>query len=114
MHSSVRLNRWLIASVLLSFFLALPAQSLVLKPKALFNLNWKFVQGNPTGAQASSFNDAAWQTVSVPHSASYDPPTVNGELNFYGSPNTPNKDYWYRKKFVCPASAKKYSSGSER
>jgi beta-galactosidase len=107
MHGSARINRWLVASVLLSIFLALPAQSLVLKPKALFNLNWKFIQGNPTGAQASTFNDAAWQTVSVPHSASYDAPTVNAELNFYGSPQTPNKDYWYRKKFLCPASAQK-------
>jgi beta-galactosidase len=107
MHCSARLNRWFIASILLSILLALPAQSLVLKPKALFNLNWKFIQGNPTGAQASSFNDAAWQTVSVPHSASYDAPTVNAELNFYGGPQTPNKDYWYRKKILCPASAKK-------
>ncbi|MFV0290956.1 MAG: glycoside hydrolase family 2 TIM barrel-domain containing protein [Mangrovibacterium sp.] len=29
--------------------------------------NWKFFKGNPENAQAVSFNDAKWQTVSVPH-----------------------------------------------
>jgi beta-galactosidase/beta-glucuronidase len=77
------------------------------KGDALFNLNWKFIQGNPANAQSPSTSDASWQTVCVPHSASYDPPTVAGELAFYGSPKTPNKDYWYRKSFTCPANAKK-------
>ena len=77
------------------------------KGDALFNLNWKFIQGNPANAQSPSTSDASWQNVCVPHSASYDAPTVDGELNFYGSPKAPNKDYWYRKSFTCPANAKK-------
>jgi hypothetical protein len=84
-------------------------QALTLKPDALFNLNWKFIQGNPSGSpQSTTFSDASWATVSIPHSASYDAPTVASELKFYGNPsNTAMTHYWYRKKFVCPASAQK-------
>jgi beta-galactosidase len=75
---------------------------------ASFNQNWKFYQGVPTGTpQATTYDDASWATVCVPHSASYDPPTVNGELAFYGNGTNPNKYYWYRKTFVCPANARK-------
>ncbi len=73
-----------------------------------FNLGWKFYKGIPTGSpQSLTYNDAAWTTVSIPHSASYDPPTVAGELGFYGNASAPNVDYWYRKKFICPANARK-------
>ena len=73
-----------------------------------WNLDWKFFRGTPSGTPASpSYNDASWETVSVPHSASYDAPTVTTELAFYGTPSAPNKYYWYRKNFACPASARK-------
>jgi hypothetical protein len=73
-----------------------------------FNLDWKFYKGTPTGMpQNLKYDDGAWTTVSVPHSASYDPPTVAGEIGFYGSPGAPNVNFWYRKKFVCPVSARK-------
>jgi beta-galactosidase len=66
-----------------------------------FNLDWKFTTGSPANAQNATFNDAAWSTVSVPHSASYNAPTHALEQQYYTG------DYWYRKKFVCPASARK-------
>jgi len=66
-----------------------------------FNLDWKFITGNPANAQSPTFNDAAWATVSVPHSASYDLPTPTAEHAFYKG------DYWYRKSFTCPANARK-------
>jgi hypothetical protein len=78
---------------------------------APFNLNWKFYKGAPTGSpQSLNYNDGGWETVNVPHSASYDPPTVAGEHGFYGNVNTcktASVDYWYRKKFVCPSNARK-------
>jgi Beta-galactosidase/beta-glucuronidase len=95
----------LLVSIVL--FCAFQVQARVSKGDALFNLDWKFTQGNPTNAQSPTFSDAAWTTVSVPHSASYDAPDTAGELHFYGSPAAPNKDYWYRKSFLCPANAKK-------
>jgi beta-galactosidase len=73
-----------------------------------FNLDWKFYKGTPTGTpQNLTYDDAAWPTVSVPHSASYDPPTVTGELAHYGTVQTPNVNYWYRKTFTCPVNARK-------
>ena len=101
MHKKIR-------NVLFIFImLIVQVQARSSKGDALFNLNWKFITGNPANAQATSFDDASWQTVCVPHSASYDAPTVAGELAFYGSPSAPNKDYWYRKSFLCPANAQK-------
>jgi hypothetical protein len=87
---------------------AVQIQARTSKCDAPFNLDWKFYKGTPTGTpQNLTYYDGAWTTVSVPHSTSYDPPTVAGELAFYGSPAAPNVDYWYRKKFVCPANARK-------
>jgi beta-galactosidase len=60
-----------------------------------FNKGWRFFQGNPTVTPStSSFDDAAWQKVNVPHSPSYDAPDKS---NFYLGPA------WYRKKFALPA-----------
>ncbi len=33
----------------------------------LLSGNWRFMQGNPAGAEAVDFKDAAWQRVSIPH-----------------------------------------------
>jgi Beta-galactosidase/beta-glucuronidase len=85
-------------------FVLFPVQSQAqtLKRKAAFNLNWKFFQGTPTGTpSASSYSDASWQSVSVPHSASYDAPAWSSEINYYQG------DCWYRKTFTVPANAKK-------
>jgi hypothetical protein len=69
--------------------------------KALFNLGWKFIASNPTGAQATAFNDSTWQAVTVPSSASYDPPYATLEEKHFRA------TCWYRKHFTCPASAQK-------
>ena len=96
---------FVIVTVLLYVFAVRARTSMCDAP---FNLDWKFYKGTPTGTpQNLTYDDGAWATVSVPHSVSYDPPTVAGELAFYGSPGAPNVNYWYRKKFICPASARK-------
>lgn len=87
-----------VSMVLVLFF---QSQARTSKGDIPFNLNWKFIQGNPANAQSPSFNDAGWATVSVPHSASYDAPTAAAEHAFYKG------DYWYRKTFTCPATARK-------
>jgi beta-galactosidase len=92
----------------LSLCIAFSVQARTSLYDASFNQNWKFFQGDPSGTpQNLTYNDGSWATVSVPHSATYDKPTVNGELNFYGNPSAPNKNCWYRKKFICPANARK-------
>ena len=103
---SFKINRYVLCAVIM-LACVLQSQARVSKGDALFNLNWKFIQGNPANAQSPTTSDASWQIVSVPHSASYDAPDTAGELHFYGSPAAPNKDYWYRKSFICPANAQK-------
>ncbi|MGF7032323.1 hypothetical protein J2T17_003246 [Paenibacillus mucilaginosus] len=67
-----------------------------------FNLDWKFYQGDVTGAEAAAFDDFAWETVSAPHTYndvdSYDEYiTHDGEANLYRG------IAWYRKHFKLPA-----------
>ena len=33
-----------------------------------FNLNWKFIREDVTGAEAPEFDDSQWTTISTPHS----------------------------------------------
>jgi hypothetical protein len=70
-----------------------------------FNLDWRFITGDNPSYSAAAFNDASWATVSVPHSASYTAPTHSAEQGAIGA--TVASYYWYRKKFVCPANARK-------
>ena len=80
------------------------ASSQTLKRQSLFNQNWKFYKGSPTGTPyAVSFNDStsSWSTVCVPHSASYDAPSYAAENSHY------RNNSWYRKTFTCPANAEK-------
>jgi beta-galactosidase len=59
-----------------------------------YSANWKFYRGYINGAQATSFSDASWSTVCLPH-------TVHVE----SAVSNPNYDYYqgyceYRKSFV--------------
>ena len=99
-----QLSRWnaLPLVVLLCCVFSFQSQGQTLKRKAGFNLNWKFYQGTPTGTpSATTYSDGSWQSVNVPHSASYDAPTWSSEINYYQG------DCWYRKTFTVPANAKK-------
>jgi beta-galactosidase len=74
-------------------------------PRATLNFNpdWKFIREDVSGAQASGFDDAAWSTVSTPHTYN-DVDTFNrlishsgGQQGAYMGPA------WYRKHFKLPA-----------
>ncbi len=64
---------------------------------------WKFFLGDPSGAETSSFADAAWRAVDLPHDWSIeskpdkDNPSGTGEGFFPGGVG------WYRKTFHVPA-----------
>ncbi len=72
-----------------------------------FNLDWKFSKAIRRKRSRHGLRHSKWETVSVPHSASYDAPTVAGELAAYGNVKAPNVNYWYRKSFTCPVNARK-------
>jgi hypothetical protein len=72
---------------------------------APFNLDWKFATGTQSGMEAKTYNDASWETVSVPHSATYAAPVHSAEQKAIGA--TVSSDFCYRKKFYCPAEVRK-------
>lgn len=61
-----------------------------------FNDGWKFYLGDATGAQATTFSDASWSTVYLPH-------TPRIELN-YNTSSIYMGVCWYRKSFTPDAS----------
>ena len=70
-----------------------------------FNLDWKFATGTQSGMEAKTYNDASWETVSVPHSATYAAPVHSAEQKAIGA--TVKSDFCYRKKFYCPSTVHK-------
>lgn len=69
-----------------------------------FNPSWKFVKADPAGASAAGFDDAAWVTVSAPHTFNdtdtfdnWSLPGHRGEQEQWGGRT------WYRKNFAAPA-----------
>ena len=70
-----------------------------------FTENWRFVQGDPLGAQNADFSDASWKTITLPHdwaiagSLDESAPT-RGAGGFF-----PAGIGWYRKSFTVPAAA---------
>lgn len=67
-----------------------------------FNLGWKFAKGAQAGAEVAGFDDAAWESVRLPHDwairGPYDPQGEyrTGKLPWRG-------EAWYRKSFSLPA-----------
>jgi hypothetical protein len=74
------------------------SQAQSLNRKAGFDQNWKFFKGDSgTKFTTTAYSDAAWQVVTIPHSASYDSTVYSSEENFYQG------NCWYRKTFTCPS-----------
>jgi beta-galactosidase len=68
-----------------------------------FDMGWKFYKGDATGTpQATSFNDASWQSINVPHDL-----VISGTFsqNAGASGNLPYSHGWYRKSFTMPSDA---------
>lgn len=61
------------------------------------NLAWRFMKGDVKGEPYSvSFDDSAWQVISVPHGLEYLPVEASGCANYQGIA-------WYRKRFTPEA-----------
>jgi beta-galactosidase len=65
----------------------------------LLDSGWRFQQGDPADAQATNFNDAGWQTVSVPHCWGWQQ-AQRGEKYLRGPG-------WYRRELVLQRQAGK-------
>lgn len=68
--------------------------------------NWKFLLGDPAGAEAPSFKDADWRSVTLPHDWSIEQAPNEKNLTGSGGGYFPAGIGWYRKTFTAPASWK--------
>jgi beta-galactosidase len=82
---------------------------LQVRKKLKADYHWHFYQGNPSGdPRQAAYNDSGtgWTKVSVPHSASYDPPweeSTGGDVGYYKGTS------WYRKTLpAVPQGGKKF------
>jgi beta-galactosidase len=76
------------------------------RQKLLFDYDWRFIVGDPPGADSPSFDDGTWRTVHLPHDWSIEGriapknPT-GGSGGFF-----PAGIAWYRRAFAVPAAWK--------
>ncbi|MGC4048895.1 MAG: glycoside hydrolase family 2 TIM barrel-domain containing protein [Paludibaculum sp.] len=65
--------------------------------------NWKFLLGDPGGAEARSFDDAGWRKVDLPHDWSIEGMPAKDNPTGSGGGFYPAGTGWYRKSFRAPA-----------
>jgi len=64
--------------------------------------NWKFLLGDPAGAETPSFSDSAWRSVDLPHDWSIEGVPNEKNLTGQGGGYFPAGIGWYRKTFTAP------------
>jgi len=67
---------------------------------------WKFLLGDPSGAEAPSFADASWRTVDLPHDWSIESKPDKDNPSGAGGGFFPGGIGWYRRTFHVPANWK--------
>lgn len=68
-----------------------------------FDNDWRFMQGDTSGAEQTAFNDAAWRKLDVPHDWSIEGSYDRNNKTGRGGGYLPNGIGWYRKQFSVPA-----------
>jgi beta-galactosidase len=78
------------------------------QPRAVLSADadWKFIAGDPAGAESPTFNDQSWRTVTVPHDWSIEGTPAEKNPTGNGGGYFPAGIGWYRKTFIAPASWK--------
>jgi beta-galactosidase len=92
-----------ILAALLLTPLAVTAAADRARTKELFDLDWRFVNGDVAGAEELEFDDGQWRSVDLPHDFSIEGPFDQHAKG--GKPNgfRPLGIGWYRKSFATPA-----------
>ena len=73
--------------------------------RANFDSGWRFLLGDPDGAQASSFQDSTWRSLDLPHDWSIEGAFDENASAKGNGAYLPTGIGWYRKRFVLPSSA---------
>lgn len=100
-------NLLLSVSLVLLLFIAtgIAAQTKTARTQS-FNKDWKFYLGDDASASSSTFNDAAWRTLDLPHDWSIELPFDKNSPTGNGGGALRGGTGWYRKTFTVPATAK--------
>jgi len=105
--NAFKVNRFLIVSLVFFLTAGISSASMTERMEGKFlksrikqriDEGWLFQNGNVTGAQATTFNDASWTATNVPHDMSI---TLVKPVGAPG--NDPGAMGWYRKHFTLPA-----------
>ncbi len=105
MHRSPNLKMKRICTTL--FSLALTFKTMVAPVSAAdttnnFDAGWRFLKADASGAEKPDFDDAKWQTVSVPHDWSIAGPFAETNKTGGAGAFLPSGVAWYRKEFTLP------------
>jgi beta-galactosidase len=73
--------------------------------RSSFDSDWKFLLGDPAGAQAVTLDDRAWRTLDVPHDWSIEGPFSHDAPAKGNGGYLPTGIGWYRKSFTLPSAA---------
>ena len=63
---------------------------------------WKFLLGDPTGAESPSFADESWRAIDLPHDWSIESKPDKDSPSGAGEGFFPGGIGWYRKTFMPP------------
>jgi beta-galactosidase len=71
-----------------------------------FDSQWRFLKGDPQGAQSPEFNDSSWRTLDLPHDWSIEGPFSEDAPAAGEGAYLPTGIGWYRKHFILPATTR--------
>jgi hypothetical protein len=98
----MKTKKLLLGFILLILCVSIAFSQSVNREKLLFDLGWKFHLGDLNAAKNSSFDDASWRSINLPHDWS-----IEGDFNSQLASCTgylPGGFGWYRKSFDIPQS----------
>ena len=88
-------------NIRLIFIVCIALVSLAFGGISSFDQNWKYIDGDPANAQTTTFSDASWTAINVPHDFCITHPITGGSQAWgYFTGGTA----WYRKHFTLAAS----------
>jgi beta-galactosidase len=88
--------------IVISLFNAASAQRITQS----FDKDWRFFKGDASGAEQTTFNDASWRQLDVPHDWSIEGPYDKNNPTSRGGGYLPAGIGWYRKSFTLDDSYK--------
>jgi beta-galactosidase len=104
----VKLHLWIMIAISTTLLSLAPlsmkaAESNAPRLELAADSGWKFMLGDPSGAEATSFADSAWRTVELPHDWSIEGRPEKDNPTGAGGGFFPAGVGWYRKTFSVPA-----------